>query len=227
LYNATWSFSGTNPAASSRTPEFRPWLRVFDRLLIFMQPLHPTSPQLTEANVRELAAAKLLLRRVNRAVSTARFDGWTIAIFAGLSLLCGFSSPSGILLSIALGAIAYIELRAANALKRLDPLSVQTLGINQLALCGILILYFLWCIYAESTGHGIATEVVQAEPQLAQQEAMVKQMSELAYLVLIAVSAVAQGSMALYYFSRRKHVEAILRETPKWIIDTLKAGFSL
>jgi hypothetical protein len=192
-----------------------------------MQPLQPRPPQLTEANLRELAAAKLGLRRINRAVSVARFDGWTIAIFAGLSLLCGFSSPSGILLSIALGAIAYVELRAATALKRLDPVSTKTLGNNQLVLCGILILYFLWRIYAESSGHGIASDVVQAEPQLADEEAMVKQFTMLAYLILIAASVLAQGGMALYYFSRRKHVEAIVQQTPAWIIDTLKAGFSL
>jgi hypothetical protein len=196
-----------------------------------MQPLHPTAPQLTEANLRELAASKLALSRINRAVTVARFDGWTIALFAGLSLLCGFSSPVGVILSLALGGIAAVELYSAIALKKLDPESTRRLGINQLVLCGILILYFLWCIHETSTGQGIFTQAIQSDPSIAQSlgsdQSLINGISELFYELLIVVSLLAQGGMALYYFSRRKHVEAFLRETPAWIIDTLKAGFSL
>ena len=37
------------------------------------------------------------------------------------------------------------------------------------------------------------------------------------YSLLIVVSVGFQGGLALYYFSRRKHVEAFNRETPAWV----------
>jgi uncharacterized membrane protein YukC len=37
------------------------------------------------------------------------------------------------------------------------------------------------------------------------------------YSLLIVVSVLAQGAMAFYYFTRRKHVESFNRNTPEWI----------
>ncbi len=39
------------------------------------------------------------------------------------------------------------------------------------------------------------------------------------YGTIILLSAIFQGLNALYYFTRRKHVNAYLRETPKWVVN--------
>ena len=43
------------------------------------------------------------------------------------------------------------------------------------------------------------------------------------YGSVIALSVIFQGGNALYYFTRRKHVEAYVAETPAWIRD-LQSG---
>jgi hypothetical protein len=35
--------------------------------------------------------------------------------------------------------------------------------------------------------------------------------------MVIALSAIFQGLNAVYYFTRRKHIEAYLQETPAWV----------
>ena len=39
------------------------------------------------------------------------------------------------------------------------------------------------------------------------------------YGTVIALSVIVQGLTAAYYFTRRKHVEACLRDTPAWALD--------
>jgi hypothetical protein len=43
------------------------------------------------------------------------------------------------------------------------------------------------------------------------------------YGSVIALSALFQGANALYYFSRRKYVEAYVRDTPVWVVDLERA----
>ena len=37
------------------------------------------------------------------------------------------------------------------------------------------------------------------------------------YSLVILASVVGQGGLALYYFTRRRHIEAFNRQTPAWI----------
>ena len=39
------------------------------------------------------------------------------------------------------------------------------------------------------------------------------------YGTVIVLSAIFQGLNAFYYFTRRKHVEAYVQETPDWVLD--------
>ena len=41
---------------------------------------------------------------------------------------------------------------------------------------------------------------------------------------LIAGTLIFQGLNSLYYFTRRKHVEAYLRETPQWVVELQRHG---
>ena len=41
------------------------------------------------------------------------------------------------------------------------------------------------------------------------------------------VAVFGQGGTALFYLSRRRHVEAYLRDTPQWIVDAQRAGMPM
>jgi hypothetical protein len=196
-----------------------------------MQPADPTSPQFSEENLRQLAAARTAYRKVGRAIAVASFDGWTIAIFAGLTLLMGITDLSNIVIGAGLGAIAGVELYGASKLRRLDGRAIRVLGFNQLTLGGLLSLYALWRIHSELSGGGVLASMAASDPQDSQQIGPLVNLSHSIviafYGALIAVAMLGMGAMALYYFSRRKYLAAYLSQTPDWILAMQKAGMSL
>ena len=193
-----------------------------------LPPRPPPAPVLSEHHLRQLAAARLTGRKIGRAVAIARFDGWSIAVFAGLTLLFGFTSVAGVVMAAGLGVIAFFELRGAAALRRLEPAAARSMGINQLALGALLIGYALWRIYRELTGPGQYAEYAAADPQLGQMLAPIENLTRVVALAanagLIAVSVLAQGGLAAYYFSRVKHIHAYLAQTPAWVVAVQKSG---
>ena len=50
-------------------------------------------------------------------------------------------------------------------------------------------------------------------------EALYQQIVVAVYGGVIVLSALFQGGTALYYFSRRRHVEDFIAETPAWVRD--------
>jgi len=196
-----------------------------------MQPPVPTPPQLSEENLRELTAARTALRKINRAISVARFDGWTIGIFAALTFLLGITELTSIVLGLGLGVIAFVELAGATRLRRLDPQAARMLGLNQLALACMLIIYAVCRIHVELSGHGEFAAAAASDAALGQAlqpyENLVRQLTMLFYGGLMAIAVFGQGGMALFYFKRRKHLQAYLDKTPAWIIAMQKAGVSL
>lgn len=191
----------------------------------------PVLPYFTPENLQELEAARKGARKVRRAVSVANFDGWTIAIFGAITLAMGLTDFTNIGLSLGLGAVAYFELRNAARLKRLEPDAARVLGFNQLALAGILIIYACWQLYVSSRSGSTAAALGVTDPDVAQMLGPVQDLTTMIYhavygaLILIAVFA--QGSMALYYFTRVRLVRNYLATTPEWIITLQKAGFAL
>jgi len=187
------------------------------------------SPQLSAEHLQQLAAARAAMRKISRAMAVARFDGGTIAFGAAITFMFSLGSISGMVIGAALGVIAFIELHSAARLKRLDPGSIRWLGLNQLALCGMLILYSLWSIYSELTGSGITGELKAVDPQLQQMmpglDALARQMTLLVYGGVIVASLLAQGGMALYYFTRKKYLQTYLSQTPPWIVEMQKGGY--
>src|SRR5437762_3656804 len=111
------------------TPEYRP-IRLM--MVTLPPPLAAAVPQLSQDNLLQLAAARTTGRKLRRAISVASFDGWSIAIFAALTFVCSLTDLLGLLMAIGLGAIACIELRGANKLRRLEPGAIRVLGFNQL-----------------------------------------------------------------------------------------------
>ena len=186
------------------------------------------APALSPEHLRELVEAQKRGRKIARALAVARFDGWSIATFGFLTFLLGITSPSSVLIGGLMGVIAFIELRSAAALKRLRPEAARTLAINQIALGSLLAAYAAWKIYREVTGAGDYAEIAATDAQLAEMLKPVESLTRLFTLALygglIAFAFVAQGGMALYYFTREKYFRAYVEQTPAWVITVQQTG---
>ncbi|HEX4794595.1 MAG TPA: hypothetical protein VH370_12420 [Humisphaera sp.] len=186
-----------------------------------------SSPVLTYAHFQQIAEAQKKLKKIRRAISVANFDGWTIGIFGGLSLMFGMIggiSVSDIIVGLVLAGIALVELRTAKNLRRLDVRSARILGFNQLALAALIILYSLWRMHAsgsaDSSEGQMISQVADVDPGMASSvRSLTEQVSYALYGSLILFAILAQGGTALYYFSREKYLRAYVEQTPQWILQ--------
>jgi hypothetical protein len=190
------------------------------------------APGLAPEHLHQLAEARQRAKPIRRAVTVATFDGWATAIFGGLTFLFGIFSWIGVLLGAAMLAIAFVEFRGAKRLRQLDATAPASLGINQLALGGALLMYAAFSLWNVFHGGGYLSEQLGNSPEHSQMglgsiESLARSIGVLIYGTLAAVAVFGQGGTALYYFTRRKHVEAYLRDTPPWIVDAHRAGMPL
>jgi hypothetical protein len=183
---------------------------------------------LTPEHLRVLQLAQAEARPIRRAFSVARFDGWTIALFGGLTALLGLPVVSNVLIGLALLAIGSIELRAADRLRRLDARALRVLAINQLVLAVLLITYSVWRLLAIQRGGAAEALGASGDPELSRMlgsvDDITKSIARAVYVTLIAVAVFAQGGLALYYLRRRKILAAYLSQTPPWILEMQRAG---
>jgi hypothetical protein len=188
----------------------------------------PAAPALSAQHLMQLEAARGAARKIMRAANVARGDGWTVGAFGALSFLLGLGSVSGPLVGSGMLLVAFVELRAANRLRRFESAAARTLGINQLALAALLFAYAVCGIYSVLTGPSPYAEAVASEPLLGDMlrpvEDLGRLISLLVYGVVIGVALFFQGGMAMYYFSRARHVRDYLTRTPAWIVAVQKAG---
>lgn len=186
---------------------------------------------MTPEHFRQIADARMAWKRIRRAVGVARFDGWTIGLFGGLTLLFGLTSPSGLAIGVGMLAIAAVELWGAARLSRLDASATRMLGFNQIAIAIMLTAYAAWSLYAAAYGPAATSAMTADEREVASMlgpvDELTRQIQYLIYGILIIVAVFGQGSLALYYFTRARHVRAYLAQTPPWIIEMQKAGVVL
>ncbi len=187
---------------------------------------------LSPEHIAQLAKARKSLKKVRRAISVAQFDGWTIAIFGGITLLTGITDWKSVGVGGGLVAIAYVELRAASRLAKMDRDALRVMGKNQLVLACLLIVYAVWqIIWIQRGGMMQELKSLPAEDSLADfigpAGEMATQLMMGMYCILIAVAIFGQGSLALYYFSRARYLHAYLTETPPWILAMQRRGHDL
>jgi len=183
---------------------------------------------LTPGQLAAVAAARHRGRKIRRATAVAAVSGWTTAVFASLTLLCGLFSVAALALGIGLAAVAFVELRGARQLRRFRLSAPRALAFNQMVLCGILLAYAAWgvahALLAPSpyetylAGGGQVADVLEPIDRL-QRAAVIA-----FYTLLIGFSLLAQGCMSAYYFSRRRHLLAYMNRTPKWVLDMLRVA---
>jgi len=193
-----------------------------------MSAISPFAIQLTPQQLRELADARAAGKYVRRAIAVATFDGWALAAFAIANCLCGLADLSSMVIGLALGGLAYLEIRAASQLRRLDESAPRRLGINQILLGTLLAAYAIWKIYEYLHGPSPYAALSQADPKVGKRfEDMFRSMAVAFYGSLIMFAIVAQGGAALFYFTREKYLREYRRRTPAWILQMQKTGVSV
>ena len=186
---------------------------------------------LSPEQMQQVADARRRSEKIRRGVVVALFDGWSVAVFAGLTLIGGLFAPIGLVLGAGMAVVAFVELRAAKRLRQLDPAAPKTLAWNQVVLGALLLAYAVYSLWKIYTGRTELAAQLDAYPELTAVAgdiaALSKAIGLLIYGSLIAVAVFGQGGTALFYLSRKKYVDAYLRETPKWIIDAQRAGMPM
>jgi hypothetical protein len=173
--------------------------------------------------LRELESARLRGRKIRRAIGVASFTGWSVGIFAALTLLFGVFSITSLLLGAALAVVAYNELSGAKLLRRLDFRAPYRLGFNQISLCAVVIAYSLWSIYSTLSGPSPYAQVFAADGQVAEILGPIEHLEKLVTLAvygsLIVASIIFQGGTAWYYFTRSRCLREYVNHTPAWLVD--------
>lgn len=181
---------------------------------------------LTVDERRALITAREGAKKIQSAAKVASFNGWSFAIAALLSAPFSLGSAVGLLLTLGLAIVAFNEFRGRQRLLQFDPSAASMLGWNQLFLLAMIVGYCAWNLYAGLAGDDSFTAQLEAQPELRQAlgsmddlEGLYDQVVVALYGSVIVVSIVFQGLNALYYFTRRKHVEAYVENTPEWLLE--------
>ena len=188
---------------------------------------------LTPEHRHELTLAEGRAKKVRTAAGVAGFNGWATGFCAVLSAPFALFSIIGFVVTVGLSIVAYNEFRGRKRLLRFNPTSPALLGWNQVGLLTLIIVYCGWMLVEGLTGPGLFSAELKAKPELAAALGPVGQWDDLYKMIVVAVygtvivlTAIFQGLNAAYYFTRRKHVEAYVRETPKWVLDLQRLDFT-
>ena len=174
-----------------------------------------------------LSEVRTRSRKIRRAASVAAFSGWSMAIFAGFTLLAALF---GDLIALALGgllmAIAINELRAGALVRQLDPRGARRLGYNQIALGILIVAYAAWSLFA--TLRSPQYQQLAGSTGDASMDAMVRDLTGLLtyglYGGMAIIGVVVPGLTAWYYFTRARIIRRVLAESPEWAIQAVRAA---
>ncbi len=162
-------------------------------------------------------------RKIRRAAGIAGFNGWTAAVFAACALASGFWSLPALVLGLGLGVGAFLELRGRRMLSELDERGPRLLALNQAVIAGAVTVYCLWQIWDTMHAPASTPELLTGDPGM---DEIIGSTASLAHSIMLGVyglvivlTGIFQGLMALYYLSRGKLLAEHRRLTPPWIAD--------
>jgi hypothetical protein len=186
---------------------------------------------LTEDDYAAVRRALAGRRPVRNAARTARSSAVTILVIgaAGIPIALIWPSWLGVLMVAAICAIGIIEYVGFRRMQRGDIAAASFLGRNQLVFLGLIVAYCLIQMVGFSTaasrGELLSTDMRSELSQL--QGTDLELDSELRtwaplftygfYSLIIVLSVCFQGGLAVYYFTRKRHLQAVAAATPAWI----------
>lgn len=181
------------------------------------------NPELSAEQRQALEDARVRAGKVVGAAKVAAFNGWSIGAFAVLTILFGLTNPVVLILGVGMGVVARNEFRGRDGIRRFEPEAARKLGKNQVGLMSLIIAYCIWSIARGATA--------VPDPELAQLQELtgvgtdlVRQLTVLVYVAVIAVTVIFQGLNARYYFKRAGMIEAYLAQTPPWVVDLQRSA---
>lgn len=180
-------------------------------------------PTLSPEQLRELRDAGARARRIVAAGRVASFNGWSIGIFAALTLLFGLGSVVVLGLGVGLGVVAWNEFRGRAMLRRFEPSAGRFLCRNQLGLMALIVAWSVWSVWRVTLGPP-DPEMAQLQALLGVEPELIDQLAVLLYLGVIVATAVFQGLNARYYFGRVALTKAYLEETPAWVVQVQRSA---
>jgi hypothetical protein len=177
---------------------------------------------------RELASARDRAKSIRKAARVASFNGWTTAFIAACSAPFALSDITTFAMTVVLAFVAFNEFRGRKRLLNFEPSGATLLGWNQVGLLAVIVAYSLWSLYTNTSDTSAVTAQLQSYGDLDSAlgakgtfEGLYKTITYAVYGGVIVLSILFQGGNALYYFSRRRHVEDFNAETPEWARDVL------
>lgn len=186
-----------------------------------------SAPPVSEEQRRALVAGAAAMRPLRQAASVARGSGATTCVIAAAGFpisLVGLSVP-GMLVCAALIAIGVYEMRGAKGFLNASPGIHLRLALNQLALLACITLYCLAQAIVSLYFSGQSMQLLgdQLTGMGLDGQTVIQAVVVLVYGGVIAGSAIFQGAMALYYFSRGKAIDRFRGSVPEWVREVLMA----
>ena len=184
----------------------------------------PTGPGGLSAEQRDaLDHARARLAPVRRARRLASVNAWTLAIFAGLTLLFGLGDPFNMLVGVLLGGAAWNEFQGRAGLDALEPAGARRLGWNQIVILGIVVLYCGVAFWKARYGP-INAQYAELEELAGFEEGWISDLTATAYLIVAVAVAGIQLLTARFHFAREAVLRAHAAETPAWVREVLAEG---
>lgn len=173
-----------------------------------MPPAEINTPQMTAENFRQLAAARTAVGKIRRAVTTARIDGYSVAIFGLLTCLFDFSSVAYLAVGVLMMAIGVIEVWGADQLRLLKVSAVRVLTVNQLFFAGLLLIYAAVQYYLELIHPSKLPGLSPSYEQMIGSMDLTHPLMLLVYGT-VAIAGAVEAGMAWYYHTRGEHLAPI------------------
>jgi hypothetical protein len=193
-----------------------------------------SEPALSSAHIQAITAARRAAKPVRRCATIASISGWTTGLFAIITLASSIGDAAAMMLGVGMCFTAYFELAGSRLLKSFDSRGARVLGWNQIVFGVMLVSYALWRMHAPpdqsamlaqigggATGDPVVDEMLAGIQGDA--GALLSNVMLLVYVVIAAVGVVVPGLTAVYYFTRRGHVEKLRRGLPAWVLDVMRA----
>ena len=182
-----------------------------------------TDNPLNATHRRELAAARDRAKPIRKAARVATFNGYTTGAIAVLSAPYALTDLSGLALMIGMTLVAYNEFRGRKRMLQFDPRGAEMLGWNQLGLLAMIVVYCLLTLYQTLGATGPLTTELKNYADIdsilgspGSFEQLYKNVTIAMYGSAIGLSFLFQGGNAIYYFTRRRHIQDFVAETPEW-----------
>lgn len=182
----------------------------------------PVSP-LSEEQFAVLRKGAASYKAVRKAARRALWSAVVTLAIGVLAIPFNFIMPGwqNVFVTVAVCAVGCVEFVGYRRFQRADPSAGWFLGMNQLAFIGAVLIYCVWQMIAFDPDTVITADTRMLFDAMPEMESMVTRLAPLLtygfYAGVAFMVALSQGLLALYYFTRKRHILAFNQSTPDWV----------